>query len=420
MPDLGKMSKAWEARNEHRISLTDVVKIMVIKICAMILHPRSEWVNRIMLLLGQPGIGKSTVLRKMVDKLADRSGKLWRAHLLHVGTRGMEDNTGLPILKKVGDKDVAGWAAPEQIPGAVHWLDEKGEPKGWTLGILDELPSAQPSVQDQIRELIDGHVPGSGDPVDPQCVYVAAGNPPEAQHVTVQVIDSAIEARLKVYTVVPTDDELLQVWSDPHMMPDILFKFLTMNTGVIKHLSPSEWEGVGKDAQYVLEGGGSINEAINEIADELYEAPDVVEVLRKFFAFGDDPYHYPIRGLKLLTADKDDFADCMDIMKRWVADNKDGHLGATSNDLLRALKLTPAEELKKNKRAAENTVHVLEFLIQAGRPDMVKAVLEAVYETPLVGPVGSKIRKSKHLSTMNDVADRVDAFSEKLGAASGR
>ena len=212
MADLGKMARKWEGRNDHNVNLTQVVDRLLMKISAMIKYPRQEWVNRIPILLGDAGIGKTTVLKLLSDKLVTKTKLPWRSMTIHAATQGMEDNTGLPILKKVGGRDVAGWAAPEHIPGAVPWMDDKGESKGWTLGIIDELPTAPLLIQDQIRQLIDGFLPGSSVPVDPQCVYVAAGNPPDPRYVTVNAMDEALEKRLKVYVVIPTPEELLQVW----------------------------------------------------------------------------------------------------------------------------------------------------------------------------------------------------------------
>jgi hypothetical protein len=419
MPSLGKMARVWENRATHNISLTDVVRRLVMKFSAMITDPRPTWVNRIPVLLGEPGIGKSTVLRKMADLLARRTGKKWRPHLCHVGSRGMEDNTGLPVIEEQQGRKIAGWASPKQIPGAVHWLNDDGSPAGFTLGIFDELPSAKPSVQDQIRELIDGTIPGSGDPVDPQCVYIGAGNPPEAKHVTANIIDDAIEKRFKIYAVVPTAEELLQVWSDPAIMPDLLYRFLMVNTAAIEHLSPREWVGVGKDADYIQRAGGTRQEAISEIADELTEFPDVITALQVFFQHGDDPYYYPIRGAQLLQADSAQLKEHLSIMKRWINDaDKAALLGATSNDFQRTLKLTPDVDLKGNRRAINNTYELMELLAGGNRPDMVKALIEVVFSTPMATTIGSRMRKeSKYLSEMDAAISRAGKLAEKIGAA---
>lgn len=380
-------------------------------------HPRHEWVNRIPILLGEAGIGKTTVLKKMADRLAARSGNSWRSMLIHAATQGMEDNTGLPILKKVDGRDVAGWAAPEHIPGAVPWAGEDGKALGWTLGIIDELPTAPLLIQDQIRQLIDGTLPGSSTPVDPRCVYVATGNPPDPRYVTVNAMDEALEKRLKVYVVVPTTEELLQVWSN--IMPDLIYKFLVMNTAAIPELSPREWEGVSKDVQYIIESGGSVQEAIGEAEDELADKADIISALQKFIAFGDDPYHYPIRGNKFLEADGNSLKQYVALMARWVADSKDGLLGASSNDLLRILKVMPAGDLRDNKTAENNVVGMLEFLAGSKRPDMVKALMEAIYETPLVRGVASRMRKSNILKELDANVKEVQEFRSRLGAAAG-
>ena len=415
MPDMGKMARRWASKETRHVSLTEVINLLVLKISMMIKHDRKEWVNWIPILIGEAGIGKSTILMKMADLLAKKTGQLWRTKMIHAATQGMEDNTGLPILKKVGDRDVAGWAAPDHIPGAVPWLDENGKSKGWTLGIIDELPTAPLLIQDQIRQLIDGCLPGSSMPVDPSCVYIATGNPPDPQYVTVNVMDLALEKRLKVYIVIPTTEELLLVWSQ--IMPDLFYQFLSMNTSVITELSPREWMGVAKDVQYLSEAGFSPQQAICEAADELAEKPDVLASLQKFVQFGNDPYYYPIRASKLLEAEDKVLADYLKLMKRWADDTKDGLLGATSNDLLRALRVVPSATLTNNKIAETAVYEVLNFFASVERTDMVKAVLEAVFETPLINGVTSRMRKSKHLAAMNATVDRVGVLRKQMSAS---
>lgn len=418
---LGKMARVWENREKDSISLTEVIRLMTLVIASMIKHPRREWVNMIMVLLGEPGIGKSTILKRvLIEKLKTATGENWRAKLLHVGTRGMEDNTGLPIIKEQQGRKIAGWAAPEQIPGAVHWLNDDGTPAGYTLGIFDELPSATPHVQDQIRELIDGTMPGSGDPIDPQCVFVGAGNPPEAKHITVNVIDDAIEKRFQVYAVVPTTEELLQVWSDSSIMPDLMYRFLMVNTHAIQNLSPREWEGISKFAMYVKESGGSQTDVFSVLSRALQECPDVLATLRVYFQHGDDPMYYPIRGNKLLAATEKELQSYLKIMEAWVSDNSRGALlGASINDLQRMLKLATNEELKGNKTAATNVYEVLNFLASNKRADMVKALFEVTHSTPLCTLVATKLKKSPHLPAMNAASTRAAMTAKELNAASG-
>jgi len=419
--ELGKMARVWENRDKSSISLTDVVRILVMKISAMIKHPRKEWVNRIMVLLGEAGIGKSTVLKKvLIDQLIKATGTPWRAKLLHVGTRGMEDNTGLPIIEERHGRKIAAWAAPEQIPGAVPWLDDDGKPAGYTLGIFDEIPSASPHVQDQIRELIDGTVPGSGDPVDPRTVYVGAGNPPEAKYITANIIDDAIEKRFKVYAVVPTTEELLQVWSEPAIMPDIMYRFLLMNTDAIQHLSPREWEGLGKDAMYIRESGGTHADVLADISRDLQHCPDVVSTMHLYFKHGDDPHYYPVRGTTIINADEAELKTAMSIMETWIDSDREALLGASINDLQRMLRLAPDTELSGNKQAASNVYEVLNFLAGAKRADMVKALIEVVHSTPLVTAVASKMRRSPHLKAMDESSTKAKRTLKNINAAVGR
>ena len=190
-----------------------------------------------------------------------------------------------------------------------------------------------------------------------------------------------------------------------------------MNKAAIKALSPREWHGVSNDVQYVLDAGGTHADAIGEAEDELADNVDVIAVLRKFVEFGDNPYYYPISGVEILQGKSADVTSFVRLMQRWVTDGKDGLLGATSNDLLRALKTTPAAELVSNKQAGTNVIKVVDFLAGAERPDMVKALMETVFETPLVDVVASEMRQSPHLAKLDDAINKAKVFRKQLDAA---
>ena len=410
-PSMGKIAQYWAQKDTHNQSLTQVMDRLLMKLSARARKPRQARANRIDILIGESGIGKSTILGLLADKLTKRMNKPWRHKLWHVGTQGFEDNTGLPVVeeRKIGDhvQKVATFAKADHVPGAVWW------PGGYTLGVLDELPSAPTLVQNQIREIIDGQLNGSK--VDPNCLYVATGNPPDPRFVTGNALDAAIEKRLKVYIVVPTSEELLQVWSS--LMPDMIYKFLLMNRSFIDALSPREWEGVSKDVQDVLDGNGGINDAVQEASDELIGHPNVEVALRKFIKFGEDPYYYPVLGRDIINASQDQMSAYLRLTTRWVEDDQRGLIGESNSDLVRTLNGLTTAKLTAKKQAAENVFRFMELMAENDCADMVKTAMSSIFNSPLTEIVGKLLRRSKSLKKLSDTVTRYHVSREKMRAA---
>lgn len=400
-------------------------------------------------MIGESGIGKSTVLRQLADRLSKKTGKVWKGQPWHVGGQAFEDVTGLPVImedvvledgtvmsrdeytsvmaaahKEPDPKKLqaavealrikethrrATFAKSEFVPGAI-WRDY------CTVGILEELPTAPTLIQNQIREMIDGKL--NGDPIDPNCLYVGTGNPPDPRFVTVNALDEALEKRLKIYIIEPTQDELLQVWE--RIMPETIYKFLVMEKPFIEALSPREWVGVAKDVHDVQLGGGSFEEAIEEAVDELLDHPNIAIKLRKFLKFGNDPFYYPVLGRQLLVATAQEMQLFMALIERWIKEDKRGFVGESKNDLLRTLGNITAEEFnawdtKTKERAANNIVVFIEALAATNCNDMAKQTLSHAFTSPLITLVSQKMRKSAAIKQMTDVMQKFEREKEQQG-----
>ena len=410
-PSMGKMAKAWANRDKRSHSLSEIVSLVAMKVASWLKHKKDGKMraNRIPLILGDSGIGKSTVLRgPLVQRLTQLTGMVWEPIMWHVGTQGFEDVTGMPVIEEhdAGNgriQKVAKFAKSEFVPGAV-WRSD------CTLGILDELASAPTLIQNQIREMIDGQL--NGDPIDPNCFYIGTSNPPDPRFTTVNAVDAAIEKRLKVYVAVPTNEELLQVWNE--IMPDMIYKFLLMNRSFIDTLSPREWHGVAQDVQDVIDGGGSLDTAIGEASDELYDRPEVEISLRKFVKFGTDPYYYPILGRDLIGADSSCHQGHIKLVERWLKDNQRGLIGETNSDLVRALHSIKVGS-GNTRQATQNIFGFMELLALQDCVDMVKTSLEALFNTgTLINDVTTLMRKSNALKPLVDTVTRFHAMQEQL------
>lgn len=404
----GKIEQIWAKRQTTGLSLTNVAHRLVRKLLVRRTQPRGQRANRVDLLIGESGIGKTATVRTLVERLTAGSTELpWKLKLWHVATQGFEDVTGLPIIeKKKGQPAVAKFAKADHVPGAVH------DPEHYTLGVFDELPTAPPLIQNQIREMIDGQL--NGEPIDPNCLYLATGNPPESKFVTVQAMDDALEKRLKVYAIVPTDDELLTVWST--LLPKRIHSFLLMNPKFIDAVSPREWEGIAKDVEDTLAGGGSIDDAIAEAAADLYSSMTVVTKMREYFKFGDDPYHYPITGRSVITATKKEHDTQLTLLKKWAKDRVDGRIGATAHDLMRVLTMLTSD-FKEQARAAENVVGITTVLIDAAYIDLGKSVLATVMKSPLRGKAGKLFEDTEQYDKLVTSIDGINELKQAVGAA---
>lgn len=332
----------------------------------------------------------------------------WQLKLWHVATQGFEDVTGLPVIeKKKGQAAVAKFAKADHVPGAVHHKDH------YTLGVFDELPTAPPLIQNQIREMIDGQL--NGEPVDPNCLYIATGNPPDAKFVTVQAMDDALEKRLKVYAVVPTAEELLAVWAI--LLPKRIHSFLMMNQVHIDAVSPREWEGIAKDVEDTLAGGGTVDDAIAEAAADLFDKPQVVTKLREYFKFGDDPYHYPIVGRVALHATEKEHAAHMKLLAAWAKKAVDGRIGASINDLIRVLTTTPSSAYSSMERSTENVVDIANTLIDMKYIDLGKALLETAVKGVLRPKIGSLFEDTDQFDKLTSMMVNVNELKQAVGAA---
>ena len=410
---MGKIARHWENRDKRSHSLTQVTDRLIKKITARMKRPKHTRANRIDVLIGDSGIGKSTVLRKLADRLSVITGDVWKAKLWHVATQGFEDNTGLPIIEEhqVNGKTqkVASFAKADHVPGAV-WQPH------YTLGILDELPTAPPLIQNQLREMIDGQINGA--PIDPKCLLVGTGNPPDARFITVNALDNALEKRLKIYIVVPTKTELLEVWSQ--IMPDLLYKFLMMHQEFIDAISPREWEGVSKDVQDLVDGGGTLDEAAEEATDALIEYPNIEVKLRQWLKWGDDPIHYPLRGTQIVNATDAEMETYQGYLEQWLQErNLRGLAGQSTHDLVRTLNMMTEEELKKDEdRIARNVTQFLIPLAELEANDMAKSVLEIVMNGVLVSQICLNLKANKKtLKSMSEALKRFHLLRSKISAA---
>lgn len=375
------------------------------------LQPRKQRANRIDVMIGESGIGKTATVKMMVDRLSAMSpDKDWRLKVWHVATQGFEDVTGLPIIeKKKGGPAVAKFAKADHIPGAVPCKDK------YTLGLFDEITTAPGPIQNQIREMIDGQL--NGEEVDPNCLFIGTGNPPDAKFVTVQMMDDALEKRLKIYPIVPTKEELLVVWSK--LLPERIYKFLTMNEQFIRAVSPREWEGIAKDVQDTLEGGGDTHDAIVEAQADLYNHAEIVKKLTEFFQFGDDPFYYPILGRAMLKANSKQMVKYLKLLNRWAEKGISGRIGASAHDLSRAMRITTSDEYEDKQQSAHNVVAVVTFLIDNDYIDIGKSLLETAGKSIINGEVAKAFENdsSAQYDKLIDMVQGIHELKNKLDAA---
>ena len=396
------------------MTLSEISRRLVMKYKARLTRPANERTNRIDIIIGDPGIGKSTTMRLLADKLAAVTGKPCRTMMWHVATQGFEDNTGLPIIDEVNEGEhiqkVAKFAKANHVPGAVWW------PDGYTIGVLDELPTASIPVQNQIREMIDGQL--NGEPLDPNCILLGTGNPPSAEYLTVNALDAAIESRLKVIIAQPSKEELLSVWSD--IMPDLIYGFLLTNDGFIGALTPREWVGVAMDAQDVKDGGGTLDDQISEVTLDLVGKADVQEALRRYLKFGNSPEYYPILGRDMVNANAEKMKEYMARLKKWVNDSNDGLLGATTTDFSRVLskKLTK-DDVVSVEQAAQNVIDVIDLTAANNRTDIARSLLDSVFMSGdiklVVWDQLPKVKDNRILKQFAEVIERTREMQAKEG-----
>lgn len=354
-------------------------------------------------MIGEPGIGKSTTLKCIADDLG------WKFQRWDVNTQGFEDVTGLPMIdeQKIGEhtQKVARFAKSAFVPGAV-W-----EEKTYTLGEIGELPTAPPNMQNILREMIDGQL--NGDALDPKCLYVATGNPPEARFTTGNMIDEAIEDRLDPYIVVPTTEELLIVWA--RIMFPTIYQFLSANESMIDALSPRHWMVIAEKVENLRQVGESHETIVADVKSAFVNHKNVIPTLLVFLKHGNDPDKVPILGRDLLSADEARMSEYRKRLKRWLSgDATRGFVGATKNDIIRVVPYLTEEDVSKLPNAGPNVVQVLELLTEGHCQDMAKNLLDVLYPSKLNRSMLEYLKTSPALKKMSKMYAEFQARMSKV------
>ena len=369
-------------------------------------------INRVDAFFGSPGIGKTTTARVVAH------GMNMECQVWHPGNQGFEDITGLPIQKEQtvsGKKQtVMEFAKAAHVPGAAWQKYPKGVPG--LLGVFDDLHRTKVESQGQIVEIIDSYL--NGEPVDPKCVYICTGNPPTAAIVTGQVMDEALEDRLNVHIVVPTSEELLEIWSK--FMPERIYKFLVMNPTAVTAISARTWDGIAIDVQNMIEAGATPAEIGLDIFSDMLDHENIRLNLVRFLQHGGDPYYFPVLGRELVRASDKQMDEYVALLGRWDKDDKRGLIGESKNDLLRTLNtLETSDYSEKSFRptAGKNVAAFLEKLASIKCNDMVKDILTTIYNGELVHEVATLIKQSSMLGEMSKAYERFEAKRAELQGA---
>ena len=392
----GIIAKVWEARNDVKLTLTQVRHRLKQHLLARAKRPPNRRTNYLPILIGEPGIGKTTTLRAIAGDLG------WGpSELMHLNTAAFEDFTGLPIVveEKVGGQvhKVAKFAKANFVPGAV-WKDHQ------RVGIFDELPTAPPNVQCILREMIDGQL--NGEQLDPNCLHVATGNPPEARFTTVNAVDEAIEDRLAPYVVVPTAAELLQIWS--RIMYDLVYQFLALNPSVIVSaegataISPRRWMTVAEQVQDLVEAGERAAIIVQDVQGIFAEHRNVLTMLRQFIEHGNDPLKLPILGRDLIFADEEKMKGYEARMAHWFKSETSGFVGESKNDLIRVMATLTPEDKKRVDTISTNVARFIELLVEGKCIDMAHNLMEVIYSGTLCDDIMAKLKDKKALDDMTD------------------
>jgi len=386
----GVIAAAWNDRVTLGMSLTATRRRLTQHLTQRAKRPPRNRTNYIPITIGEPGIGKS----KMMQCIADDLG--WKFKRWDVNTQGFEDVTGLPVIdeQKIGDhvQKVARFAKAAFVPGAV-W-----EEQAYTLGEIGELPTAPPTMQNILREMIDGQL--NGDPLDPKCLLVATGNPPEARFTTGNMIDEAIEDRLDPYIVIPTTQELLIVWA--RIMFPTVYQFLSVNESMIDSLSPRHWMVIAEKVENLRQVGETPEAIVDDVKTAFVNHKEVIPPLLVFLKHGDDPEKLPILGRDLLSADEPRMDVYSKRIEKWLAgESTKGFVGATKNDVIRIIPSVTTEEVGNLPHAGRNLVRLLELLVDGHCQDMAKNLLDVVYPSKLSPDVIAQLKKSPALRKMS-------------------
>ena len=200
-----------------------------------------------------PGAGKSSILRKVVQKLIENTGEAWVLYSLRLNQRDPTDLKGVPIYIEIDGVKYASWATPYKFP----ILNQPKSADGCNVLIfLDEVMQATPAMQHLFANVIDGVI---GDELlDPKRTLIVGASNRKQDGSAVMPMPLNVKTRLMHYTIVPSLKEWIEYGTETNIHPLVLSYLHSNpnnfneepNPNVMTLANPRTWEMLSNDINY--------------------------------------------------------------------------------------------------------------------------------------------------------------------------
>jgi hypothetical protein len=415
------LSRAWDAKGPDgrpiRFSITEIREIL-----SALLNPefleKYDATNKdfavCALLVGKPGHAKSSIVRQVSESIGHEY------HSWHVNCSPFEDIAGRQH------------ATTQEIDGETYHVDEhrraacvpgllppQNSKTGWMVLMHDEFCTMNRHVQNIMRMIISERRINELKMYD-KVVHIAATNPDDAEHVTVNAVESAVLCRTIPFPVELQWKEFMHYHRKTGSLGDALYSFLLVYKQFFEHLDPRSWGLVTRVLCAARLPSDMILKHLQTAVDT-----SVAVAFDKFLRIGTNPDFYPILGEKILEANgAKQLGPLLARIEKWVKDGgtQEGDdtvaaaplLGATVADLVWSIQRARPQG-SELKRQANNIAEVVKCLGDGPWIDMADELVQVTMHGELlqevvgniVGtPVGDRLNEAlmKHRDRQRQLA----------------
>lgn len=234
-------AKPLEKNNEKTLHKTSPLTLaqaqeIILRTLNLNAPPQAQLQIKPILLLGTPGIGKTSLVLQTAKELERRTGHAWPVLKLRLSELLPEDFLGIPVTKDGQTR----WYPPATLP-------HRNNPELPDHGVLffDEINRANRMVLNAVMKVLDR------DDFKPGWIIIAAGNLGDSDGTLVEELDAAQRRRFLVLHLKFRIDGWLQ-WAEQAGVDPLIRQFLEKNpnwachafqeqSGVCSWITPAHW-----------------------------------------------------------------------------------------------------------------------------------------------------------------------------------
>lgn len=332
--------------------------------------------EKIYCLMGPHGIGKTSCIHQLAREIEAE------VFAFNLGGTVQEDLHGLPKITKTEDGiEVAGRAAAALAPPFYRKPKSKS---GLGIWLLDEVFSGVSVDHQLFVRMVAG---GKCDELRMFPGWFIAGttNPPCADYLAVQKIDSSTADRFVFFCLKSSAEEKLQYWRT--RMHPLVYKFLLLNhvekLSYVDALSSRTWWNMSKELAKRKALGAPVSSMTGLLST--HAGNDVAMAFAAYLVHGEDPVYYPVSCSDLVGASDDDHKAAMTIIKKWVEDDNVPLIGATKWDITSWIhEETRRTDFKPTDKIVKRLADFMVEIGSKGHADMVDDIFQVCRQTDLM------------------------------------